>query len=269
MRGPLSLRQVIAVAGAVAAGCGVAAAGAPADPAPAGTAPTDTTPTGSLVVPPAAPVVNTGAATAITTSGATVRGGINAEGLQTEYWVEYGTTTAYGEQTATASAGADTTGQSVSVVLADLPVDTSFHYRVVGRNADGIAAGSGGTFTTDAAAPAVSRPAIVGDAGHVTLAGSAGLKSACVGGTSCSGSITLTHDGVTIGTRDSFALAPHAVKIVQVPVDDYGRKLLMANPEGITAQVTILNGDKPLAHRQVTLKPAEPAGHHDPLRPLS
>lgn len=267
MRGPLRLRQVIAVAGVVAAGCGVVTAGAPADSAPAPPDPSSP-PTGALVVPPAAPVVNTGAATAITTSGATVGGGINPEGLQTEYWVEYGPTTAYGEQTAAASAGTGTAAQSVSVVLADLPADTTFYYRVVSQNADGTAAGSGGSFTTDTAAPIVSRPAIVGDTGHMSLAGVTSLKSACLGGTICSGSITLTHDGITIGTRDSFTVAPHAAKAVQVTVDAYGRKLLMANPAGIAAQVTILNGEKPLAHKQVTLKPVKPAGEHGPQRAL-
>lgn len=218
------------------------AAAAPADSVPVststtqtGTAPTDTTattPTGSLVTPPAAPVVNTGAASALTTSGATVNGAVDAEDLPTVYWIEYGPTTAYGARSAPASAGAGALTLSISAVLTDLPPDTTFHYRVVAANADGTAAGSDATFTTAAPPPVLSHPTIVGDTGSVSLAGSAAIKGACVGATTCSGSITVTHDGVTIGTSSSFEIAPHGAKTLQIAVDAYGRKLLMANPAG-------------------------------------
>jgi alkylated DNA nucleotide flippase Atl1 len=254
-RGPRFI-QVTAVVGVLAAGFGFTVAGAPAD-AP----PVDTTPTGALSTPPAAPVVNTAAATAITTTGATAAGSINAEGLQTSYRVQYGRTTKYGEQAVAASAGSGTAAQSVSAVLTGLHASTIFHYRVVAQNADGTTAGSDATFRTDTPAPAISRPAIVGDTSQVSRSGSARLISACIGGTRCSGSITLTHNGVRIGTCGSFTLAAHATKVIHVAVNAYGRKLLRGSPSGVAARVTILNGDKPLAHKHVTLEPAKrPSG---------
>jgi hypothetical protein len=47
--------------------------------------------------------------------------------VATSYFVEFGTTTAYGHSTAPASAGAGTAGVPVTVTISGLPARTGFH----------------------------------------------------------------------------------------------------------------------------------------------
>lgn len=97
------------------------------------------------------PAVVTTAATAVTTSGGTINGTINPNGLATTYHFEYGTTVSYGTNTSNLSAGAGTTTQSVSEVLTGLTAGITYHYRLVGVNSDGTTNGADMTFTPGAA----------------------------------------------------------------------------------------------------------------------
>ena len=58
------------------------------------------------------PDATTGSATQVTTSGAQVTGSVNPHGEATTYAFQYGTTTNYGSQTATANAGSGTSSVS-------------------------------------------------------------------------------------------------------------------------------------------------------------
>jgi hypothetical protein len=94
------------------------------------------------------PVVSTGNATAITSTSATLNGTVNPEGQATTYYFEYGTTTSYGSQTATADAGSGTANVAVSAQLASLTPDTTYHYRLVAINSSGTTLGSDVSFKT-------------------------------------------------------------------------------------------------------------------------
>ena len=48
---------------------------------------------------PAKPTVTPEAATAVTDTGATLKGSVNPNGESTTYWFEYGTSTSYGQET--------------------------------------------------------------------------------------------------------------------------------------------------------------------------
>jgi hypothetical protein len=99
----------------------------------------------------AAPGANTGSATGITSTGATVKGTVNPHGSSTSYYFEYGTDTSYGTTTTPGSAGAGSTGVSGSAGVTGLAGSTTYHYRLVATNASGSTTyGSDRTFTPPA-----------------------------------------------------------------------------------------------------------------------
>lgn len=102
-----------------------------------------------------APTAVTGAATSVGATSATVSGSVDPGGEATSWYVEYGTTTAYGSRTATRSAGNGTVVVDVSEQLTGLTTGAGYHYRVVATNASGTSRGADRGFTTTGAAPAV------------------------------------------------------------------------------------------------------------------
>lgn len=103
------------------------------------------------------PTATTGPAASVTQTTATVTGTVNPGGAATTYYVELGTTTAYGLRTADQSAGDGTAPVSVRVPLSGLTANTAYHFRLVATNAAGTARGADRTLRTAAAprAPAV------------------------------------------------------------------------------------------------------------------
>jgi uncharacterized protein (DUF2141 family) len=101
----------------------------------------------------AAPTATTGDATAVTNTQATVAGTVNPQGQLTSYAFQYGTTTAYGQQTSLTSAGSSTAETPVRADLAGLTAGTEYHYRVIATNADGTTVGADRTFRTTGTAP--------------------------------------------------------------------------------------------------------------------
>jgi len=94
------------------------------------------------------PVAFTGPAIATTSPTATVGVAINPNGLSTQYYVEYGTTTSYTSVSATASAGSGIGPEGLAVTLAGpLASGTTYHYQVVATNSSGTTSGGDQTFT--------------------------------------------------------------------------------------------------------------------------
>jgi hypothetical protein len=108
---------------------------------------TRTVTVGSTTQPPP-PSATTGAATAVSTSGATLNGSVNANGTSTSVVFQYGTTSAYGSQTPAQDAGAGTTAVAVQAVLTGLSPGTTYHFRIVATSARGTTNGADATFTT-------------------------------------------------------------------------------------------------------------------------
>ena len=99
---------------------------------------------------PAAPLVSTGSANGINETEATLHGTVNPSEQETTYFFEYGTTTAYGQKTTEASAGAGAAAVPVSAPLGSLSPGTTYHFRLVAGNGTGTKAGLDRTFTTTA-----------------------------------------------------------------------------------------------------------------------
>jgi hypothetical protein len=97
------------------------------------------------------PVAITLPATAVTGASATINGTVNPNSLATNYYFEWGTTTAYGNVTTTTAAGSGTANLAVNANLSGLISGTTYHFRVVATNADGTTNGTDLTFTPGAA----------------------------------------------------------------------------------------------------------------------
>ncbi len=89
----------------------------------------------------------------VSASSAQLRAQLNPHGATTEYHFEYGRTTAYEQSLPNPPAIAEgTTDVEVSLPIQELAADTTYHYRVVARNAFGESRGADHTFTTQGAA---------------------------------------------------------------------------------------------------------------------
>ncbi len=97
---------------------------------------------------PVAPVVTTEAASAVTQTGATLNAKVNPSGQATEYFFKYGTSTAYGQETAKESAGAGSAAVAKLATVSGLTAATTYHFQVVAENATGTSVGLDRTFTT-------------------------------------------------------------------------------------------------------------------------
>lgn len=102
------------------------------------------------------PTASTGPVTAVAPTTATVSGSVNPNGAATTWYVEYGTTTSYGKQTSSTSAGSGTTSAAVSASLAALKPGTTYHYRFVATSTAGTGRGADGILTTSSAPAAVT-----------------------------------------------------------------------------------------------------------------
>jgi hypothetical protein len=76
---------------------------------------------------------------------ATIRGRIERNGVTNNYYFEYGTTSAYGQQTAERESGGE--GEQEEVI-GDLTPGTLYHYRIVATNSYGTSYGADRTFST-------------------------------------------------------------------------------------------------------------------------
>jgi len=105
----------------------------------------------------AAPTATTNAASAITSTTATLNGTINANGDSTTVTFEYGLTIAYGTTvTADQSPVTSSSNTAVSKGITGLTPNMLYHFRVVGQNGIGTTNGTDMTFTTSTAVPTVT-----------------------------------------------------------------------------------------------------------------
>ncbi|HEY2373459.1 MAG TPA: hypothetical protein VGH82_13115 [Gaiellaceae bacterium] len=125
----------------------------------------------------AAPSATTGPVTSIGPTTATVSGTVNPNGASTTARFEYGTSTAYGSQTQSASVGSGSSGVGVSASLGGLKPGTTYHYRIVATNASGTTNGADGILTTSSAPDVVTGNASSITATSATLNGTVNPSS--------------------------------------------------------------------------------------------
>ena len=107
-----------------------------------------------------APTATTNAATAVSTTSATLHGTINANGLSTTVTFQYGNNTSYSRSVsanpATVTGSANT---AVSVTVSDLSPNMTYHFRVVAESVGGTTYGADMNFTTGPGPAVLLRPA--------------------------------------------------------------------------------------------------------------
>jgi hypothetical protein len=97
------------------------------------------------------PTAATGAATGVGETSATLNGTLGAGGSSMAYF-QYGTSTAYGYSTAAQSVGAASGPSPLAAAIGGLAPETTYHFRLVAENPDGVVYGGDQTFTTEATA---------------------------------------------------------------------------------------------------------------------
>ncbi|MGD0454273.1 MAG: DUF1573 domain-containing protein, partial [Solirubrobacteraceae bacterium] len=104
----------------------------------------------SLTTKPAAPAVETGAASSIAQTSATLNGTVNPNGeAVSDCRFEYGTTAAYGSSVpCTPLPGSGSGAIEVSAAIGGLATGTTYDYRIVAGNSVGASYGAGATLTT-------------------------------------------------------------------------------------------------------------------------
>ena len=107
----------------------------------------------------ATPTAITGTVSAVSGTSATLNGTVNPGAAATDWWFEYGTSTAYGSKTTTTAAGSGAANLSVSKALSGLAPATTYHYRLVAKNASATVNGADGLFTTASPPVAVTSSA--------------------------------------------------------------------------------------------------------------
>lgn len=171
-----------------------------------------------------APSADTGTATAVTTTSASLTGSVDPHGVATTYYFLYGTSSP-SIRTPAASAGAGTVSLGVSAALANLAPATTYAYRLVAVGASTVD-GSIRHFSTAKIPPALTlgaAPRPVATGGAVTLSGTlsgtgVGIRNVALevepypyrGGfriagatvaTSAAGAFTLSVTGLRVNTR--------------------------------------------------------------------
>ena len=104
---------------------------------------------GESIIPGAAPAVTTLTATGVGTTGATLNGSVNPNGLATDAWFEWGTSPSLVtfETTPAQAVGSGTDVLPVMATLSGLSSGATYYYRVAASNATGGAKGSIASFT--------------------------------------------------------------------------------------------------------------------------
>ena len=176
--------------------------------------------------PGGAPAVANLAATSVGATTATLNGSVTPNGLATQAWFEYGTSSNLSGATSTTheSIGAGSETVAVDAALTGLTTGTTYYYRVVASNSTGTASGSPILSFTVGAAPTVATltASSVGATGAVlnshvftnglateawfewgtspTLAGATSEVPASIGSGSARVAVNKTLTGLTTGT---------------------------------------------------------------------
>ncbi len=141
---------------------------------------------GQAATPPA-PTVATSGVSNVGYSSAILYGYVDAQGQATNYYFQYGTTSAYGAQSPLSPAGSATSSVKVNQAITGLQAATRYHYRLVAVGPGGTVAGGDRTFTTakiplSLALVSTPNPVVFGSPFYVegTLSGTGGANHAIV-----------------------------------------------------------------------------------------
>ena len=124
-----------------------------------------------------------------------------------------------------------------------LTVDTTYHYQLVAQNAGGTSSGADQTLTTTS-----SQAVVLGHEGFVSPGAVVGVELGCFHGTStCTGHVTMSHDGTVIGQRD-YSIPADSGGFQNMVLTPTGKQMLGSNSTfhllAVTVTATGTNGQK-------------------------
>ena len=148
------------------------------------------------------PTVTTGAASAITTTSATLAGTIPVNGCSavTAYGVEYSTTAGFPNGTGTAVPSINLSGINFSSNAAGLTPGTVYYYHAYATNAGGTGYGNEQTFTTLSLTPTLNATALAAF-GNVCINTTAGPNSFTINGSA------LNNTNISVGPLTAFTFS--------------------------------------------------------------
>jgi streptogramin lyase len=222
------------------------------------------------------PSLVTGAAEAVTLTGATLPGVVNPRGQATTYHFDWGATSAYGSQVPLldASVGSDSAGHSLEQVLEGLTPDVAHHFRIIASNcggcAEGTTYGSDQLFTT-APTPTASTQ-LASEVGQTTAtlgatadpAGAATSYHFDWGETTAYGQRTPAVEASVGSDSVDHALAQGLTGLRPGVVYHY--RVVATNCGGCTAG-TVYAGDMTFATEQLSIAPTVPEAIPDVIAP--
>lgn len=121
------------------------------------------------------PTAITKSATNVTMNTATINGTVNAKGLQTRAWFEYGTSSDSLTNTTSKKKASGNNNKKISVNMSGLPGGATYYYRIVAKNKAGTAYGEKMSFNTTADAKPIATTGIAKNitSNSATLTGTA------------------------------------------------------------------------------------------------
>ena len=148
------------------------------------------------------PYAETGQATSVHETTATLNGVINPEGSETKYDFEYGLTTSYGTKTAEIAVGAGTSNLEEAKTISGLHASTIYHFRIAASSSGGTTYGADHVFTTSGVLPTLQPaggsgafPVAFTSTGGKTVIGTESGKSIKCSAETSAGSFTNVKEG--------------------------------------------------------------------------
>jgi T5SS/PEP-CTERM-associated repeat protein len=149
-------------------------------------------------------------ATGVAGNAATLNGSINPNGLETSVYFRWGTSSSYGNVTASAGVGTGTDDVPVSTVMTGLTPGAAYHFQLVATNSAGLAYGADMVFTNSlpSATPTAVQLLAAGDTGASSSDGLTNLDNRAanktlafrVSGTVAGATVSLYDGGTAIGS---------------------------------------------------------------------
>jgi hypothetical protein len=109
------------------------------------------------------PVATTGTATAVSQTSETLSGTVDPDGVDTAYYFEWGTTSAFGSTSPVTDAGDGTSPAPVTVTITGLRPDTTYGFSLVAENGFGTSVATTATFATTESSCVAQRQVIAAD----------------------------------------------------------------------------------------------------------
>jgi hypothetical protein len=205
---------------------------------------------GALLAAPATaaaaerPAVTTGAAANIEPTTVVLNGTVTPRGAATTYFFQYGTSSLYGSVTPAATVAAGTGENRVAVAVGGLAPATTYHYRLVAQNAEGITRGKRRTFKTKPQPLAFS----LGATPNPVVSGGATTLSGALTGTNSddrrivikSNPWPYTQGFLPVGNEMiTNADGSFTFPILSVPVNTQFLAQMVARPEVVSAPVVV------------------------------